>query len=80
MPLSHYSSQRYLRRAGYGKHHAGNCRQAVPTVSLSAPVWWEADDCPWTCVREGTLRTLETTEVCADCTYWENCEARLQSR
>jgi len=71
MPRSHNRSQSHRRRAGYAEHHASNCRWAVPTVFLPAPFWWEAEDRPWACVREGTPRTLETTEVCADCPYWE---------
>jgi len=53
------------------EHHASTCRWAVPTLFLPAPFWWEAEDRPWACLREATPRVLETTEVCADCPYWE---------
>jgi hypothetical protein len=69
MSRSQYS-QSYRRRAGYAEHHASSCQWAVPTVFLPAPFWWESEDRPWACVRTGTPRTLETTEVCADCPYW----------
>jgi hypothetical protein len=59
------------QRAGHGAHHASNCRWAVPTLFLPAPCWWRAEDRPWSCIRGGTPRTLETTEVCAECPYWE---------
>jgi SAM-dependent methyltransferase len=57
------------RPSGNLAHHASNCRWAVPTVSLPAPYWWDAERCPWACVREGAPRILETTEVCSDCPY-----------
>jgi 2,3-bisphosphoglycerate-dependent phosphoglycerate mutase len=79
MPQSHNRSQSYRRRAGYAEHHASTCRWAVPTLFVPVPFWWEAEDRPWTCVR-GAPRTLETTEVCADCPYWEprTCQQRQQ--
>jgi hypothetical protein len=52
-------------------HHAGNCRWAAPTLLLPAPYWWNAEDCPWACVREAVPSVLETTEVCAHCPRWE---------
>jgi SAM-dependent methyltransferase len=59
------------RPAGNVAHHASNCRWAMPTLFLPAPYWWDAEGCPWACVREGAPRILETTEMCADCPYWE---------
>jgi hypothetical protein len=50
---------------------ASTCRWAVPTISLPDPVWTEADQSPWTCVRDATPRVLETTERCAACPRWE---------
>lgn len=55
----------------HAAHHASNCRWAMPTLFLPAPYWWDAEGCPWACVRERVPRILETTEVCADCPYWE---------
>jgi SAM-dependent methyltransferase len=52
-------------------HHASNCRWAMPTLFLPRPYWWDAEAKPWACVREAVPRILETTEVCADCPYWE---------
>jgi len=52
-------------------HHASNCRWAVPTLFLSKPLWWEAEQCPWACVREPTPHVLQSTEVCATCPQWE---------
>jgi hypothetical protein len=52
-------------------HHASNCRWAVPTLFLPAPFWWDAENCPWACVRGSTPHVLETTEVCGTCPHWE---------
>jgi hypothetical protein len=52
-------------------HHASNCRWAMPSLFLPAPYWWNAEGYPWACVRDGVPRILDTTEVCADCPYWE---------
>jgi hypothetical protein len=57
--------------AGQTAPHAGNCRWGVPTLFLQAPYWWEAEDRPWACVRSTAPRTLEATEPCATCPYWE---------
>jgi len=53
------------------EHHASNCRWAVPTLFLPAPYCWDAESRPWACIRTGTPRLLETTEVCASCPYWK---------
>jgi len=58
-------------QAGKADRHAGTCRWGMPTLFLPAPYWWDAEDRPWACVRDGTPRVLETTEACADCPYWE---------
>jgi SAM-dependent methyltransferase len=55
----------------HAARHASNCRWAMPTLFLPAPDWWDAEGCPWACVRDGVPRILDTTEVCADCPYWE---------
>jgi hypothetical protein len=70
-PISNVSGRAATRMA----HHASNCRWAVPTIFLPAPYWWEAEDRPWACVRDGTPRVMETTEECADCPFWEPREA-----
>jgi hypothetical protein len=59
------------RRVTREAHHASNCRWAVPTLFLPAPFWWAAEARPWSCVRHGTPRVLETTEACAGCPSWE---------
>ncbi|MGE3888977.1 MAG: hypothetical protein AB7H81_21310 [Vicinamibacterales bacterium] len=53
------------------EHHASNCRWAVPTLFLPAPYCWEAEDRPWACIRTGSPRVLETTEVCRSCPHWK---------
>jgi hypothetical protein len=38
---------------------------------LRAPFWFEAENAPWACEREPTLRVLNTTDLCASCPHWE---------
>lgn len=50
---------------------AASCRWATPTLFLPAPFWFDAERCPWTCMRDATLRVLSTTDPCATCPRWE---------
>jgi len=50
---------------------AGNCRWAVPTLFLDEPIWADATDRPWSCVRDETPYELESTERCRNCVRWE---------
>lgn len=50
---------------------AANCRWAVPTLFLSTPAWADADDRPWSCLRDGTPHELESTDYCRNCVRWE---------
>lgn len=50
---------------------AATCRWAVPTLFMAAPTWTDADDRPWTCVRELAPRELDSTDVCQVCAHWE---------
>ena len=52
-------------------HCAANCHWATPTLFLRPPLWLDAEDCPWSCVRESAPRVLATTDVCAACPHWE---------
>ena len=60
------------------KRHAANCKWARPTLQEPTPVWLAAEDRPWTCERDGTLRPLESTEACADCPHWTEREAVIE--
>jgi hypothetical protein len=53
------------------RKHAANCRWGTPTLFLSGPLWLEAWDAPWTCVRDVTPCLIDTTEACATCARWE---------
>jgi hypothetical protein len=53
------------------KRTAANCKWARPTISLPSPIWLEAWNSPWTCVRDEKPRPLEDTTVCSDCPRWE---------
>lgn len=53
------------------KQSAANCRWAVPTLFLNTPDWVDADDCPWSCLRDETPHELESTTGCTTCVRWE---------
>jgi hypothetical protein len=53
------------------KRSAGSCGWAMPTLFLPAPFWFEAESCPWTCMRDSVPRVLSTTDRCATCLYWK---------
>jgi hypothetical protein len=59
------------RLTAYGQHSASTCRWATPTLFLQAPFWFEAENAPWTCVRDAAPRLLDTAEPCATCLRWE---------
>ena len=50
---------------------ASSCRWATPTLFLPAPFWFDAEMCPWTCVRDPAPRVLSSTNPCATCPRWE---------
>ena len=50
---------------------ASNCRWATPTLFLPAPFWFDAEACPWSCLRDADPRVLATTDPCATCPRWE---------
>jgi len=53
------------------RHIAANCRWATATLMLPAPLWFDAEDSPWSCVRDGAPRTLISTDACEMCPRWE---------
>jgi hypothetical protein len=53
------------------KMRASNCAWAIPTIAAEAPTWLEGDACAWTCRRASPPLPLESTEVCADCRFWQ---------
>ena len=50
---------------------AANCRWGVPTLLLNNQAWTDADQRPWSCLRDGTPQELETAEPCRTCMAWE---------
>ena len=40
----------------HASRNAATCLWAVPTLFLRAPFWFEAENAPWSCVREPALR------------------------
>ncbi len=57
---------------------AATCRWAAATLHLSAPLWLDACDRPWTCRCDSEPRPLLTTDACASCPRWEPHAARQQ--
>lgn len=58
--------------AVFGDHRsAANCRWATPTLMLPAPLWFDAEHSPWSCVRDAAPRTLISTDACEMCPRWE---------
>jgi hypothetical protein len=55
----------------HDRQSAVTCRWAQPTLFLGPPLWLDAQDTPWTCVRDTTPQPLDSTGVCADCRRWE---------
>jgi hypothetical protein len=53
------------------KRSAGTCRWGTPTLFLSAPFWFEAERCPWSCRRDPVPRALNATDGCATCLFWQ---------
>lgn len=53
---------------------AATCKWATPTLFVWAPYWFESEEAPWTCLREGEPRVLASTDECATCAYWESRE------
>jgi hypothetical protein len=53
------------------KRTASSCAWAIPTLLADGPWWLDANDCAWTCRRASPPRPLESTEVCADCPFWQ---------
>lgn len=52
-------------------HNAISCRWAIQTLFLRSPLWLQAWDCPWSCLRDSEPRPLETTEECVSCARWQ---------
>jgi hypothetical protein len=50
---------------------AVTCRWATLTLFLPAPFWFDAEACPWSCLRDAAPRVLATTDPCATCPRWE---------
>ena len=53
------------------QRRAANCRWATPTLMLPAPLWFDAENSPWSCVRDAAPRVLFSTDACEICSRWE---------
>jgi hypothetical protein len=53
-------------------HRVHTCRSGALTLFLPYPDWIAAEAFPWSCVRTGTPRALETTDACHECPDWQS--------
>jgi len=51
---------------------AANCRWGLPTLFLDTPDWANANDRPWSCLRDEAPVELESTACCRTCVRWES--------
>ena len=51
-------------------HGVNTCRWAAPTLSLRHPLWLDAEDRPWSCLRSGEAQPMASTDVCRTCPAW----------
>ncbi len=56
-----------------GNNDAVTCHWLTPTRIMPHPYAIDADDKPWTCLRDGVPRALTDAELhtCANCPRWE---------
>ena len=54
------------------RRSAATCRWATPTLTLAAPLWFDAENSPWSCVRGAGPRLMITTDGCEMCPRWES--------
>lgn len=47
------------------------CRWARLTLRLPYPFWLEAEEKPWSCLRDTEPRALDDTAICRGCPRWE---------
>lgn len=50
---------------------AASCRWAMQTLDLEPPLWLDAWNYPWSCVRDGDARPLGSTDECRTCPRWQ---------
>jgi hypothetical protein len=57
----------------HGNHDAVTCHWLTPTRVMPHPYALDAENKPWTCLRDGVPRALTRDEVerCAGCPRWE---------
>lgn len=46
------------------------CRWGTPTISLEWPWWYDASVNEWSCMRDGSVRTLDEVGACRTCPRW----------
>jgi hypothetical protein len=51
-------------------HSVQTCRWGTPTLFLPWPLWYEATQHEWSCIRGATARVLIDPTICRTCPYW----------
>lgn len=52
------------------RKRAANCKWARPTLQQPSPIWFAAEERPWTCERDERPTPLDSTDICEDCPRW----------
>jgi hypothetical protein len=60
------------------EQNVATCRWARQTLYLPYPMWLNAEDQPWTCLRDAEPRPLDDTDICRDCPRWEPRRLHVQ--
>lgn len=50
------------------------CHWGTPTLFLPWPLWYDASQHEWSCLRGGRPRVLRDPSVCRTCAYWAAAE------
>ena len=55
-------------------HSVQTCRWGAPTLFLGWPLWYEASQYEWSCIRGTTARVLDDPAMCRTCLHWSRAE------
>ena len=61
-------------------HSVHTCRWGSPTLFLQWPLWYEASQHEWSCIRGQAARVLVDPAICRTCPYWSPAEHQLAPR
>ena len=59
-------------------HSVQTCRWGTPTLFLGWPLWYEASQHEWSCVRGDAVRVLVDPVMCRTCPHWSPAERQME--